>query len=236
MATLLELVQDATGELALDQPGLVYSSTSTNVRQFLALANAAGNELVKAYEWRILLTDYTFVTTTDTEYALPSGFDRLVNDTQWDLTSRWPGIGPASSQQWAWLNGQSIASVPRYRFRLQGNNFQVFPAPSAGNSYSYEYVSKNWILASDGVTYKYRFTADDDTHLYDDRLMVLSLKAKILAAKGLDSTIAQQEFIERLEYCQGHDKGAPTLSLGPSVRDPLISMLQIPDGSWSTTP
>lgn len=233
MATLLELVRDTAAELSLNQPALVYSSTDLIVQQLLALANRAGNELVAAWEWRFLLTDYTFVTTSADEYALPDDFDRLVNDTQWDLTSRWPGIGPASSQQWAWLNGQNIASVPRYRFRLMGQNFQVFPGPAAGYTYSYEYVSKNWIVAADGVTYKSRFTADDDSHLFDDSLMVLALKAKFLAAKGLDSTIAQQEYLERLEARQAFDKAAPKLSLGPNVIDPLLGMQNIPDGSWS---
>lgn len=234
--TLLQLVQDAMVELSLPSPSIVVSSQDQDVAQMLALANAAGNELVKAWEWQILLDDYTFTTTGVDTYALPSDYDRLVNDTQWDRTSRWPGIGPASSQTWAWLLGQNIASVPRYRFRILGNLFTVFPTPGTGYTYAFEYVKKNWILAVDGTTYKSRFTADNDTFLYDDRLLTLLLKSKYLAAKGLDSTIAQQEFTERLELCKSHDQMAPKLSLGPQIIDPLLGMQNIPDGNWNLTP
>lgn len=233
MGTLLQLVQDAADELSLNRPGIVASSQDQDVRQLQALANALGNELVKSWEWQLLLSEYTFTTTTATQYALPSDYDRLVNDTQWDRTSRWPGIGPVSSQDWAWLKGQQIASVPRYRFRILGNQFTVYPTPSSGYTYAFEYVKKNWIVAVDGVTYKSRFTADDDTHLFDDRLMVSGLKAKYLAAKGLDSTIAQQEFLERLEMCKAHDQAAPKLSLGPRLIDPLLGMQNIFDGNWN---
>jgi len=236
MATLLQLVQDAANELGLNSPGIVYSSNDQDVKQLLALSNAAGNELVKAWEWNILLTEYTFTTTTATQYAFPGAFDRMINDTQWDRTSRWPGIGPTSSQQWAWLKGQQISSVPRYRYRIMGNQFTVYPTPSAGYTYSFEYVSKNWILAADGVTYKYRFTADDDTHLFDDRLMVLLLKLKYRTAKGLDATVEFQEYRERYELCVSQDKTAPKLSLGGRMLDPLIGMQNIVDGNWPPGP
>jgi hypothetical protein len=236
MATLLQLVQDAATELSLNSPAVVVSSQDQDVRQLLALANAAGADLVKAWEWQFLLNEYTFVTTTASQYALPSDYDRLVNDTQWDRTSRWPGIGPASSQTWAWLKGQMIASVPRYRFRILGNQFTTYPSPRVGFTYSFEYVGRNWIVAADGITYKSRFTADDDQHRYDDRLMVALLKSKYLAAKGLDSTIVQTEFIERLELCKSHDQAAPKLSLGPQIIDPLLGMQNVPDGSWTLTP
>lgn len=235
-ATLLQLVQDSMAELSLPSPSIVISSQDQDVSQFLALANAAGNELVKVWEWQILLSEYTFTTSGSPTYALPSDYDRLVNDTEWDRTSRWPGIGPVSSQTWAWLKGQNIASVPRYRFRILANLYTVYPTPGSGYTYSFEYVKKNWILAADGTTYKFRFTADDDTHLFDDRLMVLLLKSKYLASKGLDSTIAQQEFMERLELCKSHDQAAPKLSLGPQIIDPLLGMQNIPDGNWTLTP
>lgn len=234
-ATLLQLVQDACNELSLNEPSIIVSSQDQDVRQLLALSNAAGAELLKVWEWQFLLDEYTFTTTSAETYAMPADYDRLVNDTQWDRTSRWPGIGPVSSQTWAWLKGQNIASVPRYRFRILQNLFTVYPTPSAGYTYSFEYVIKNWIVGAD-TTQKSRFTADTDTHKYDDRLMVCLLKAKYLAAKGLDSTIAQQEFIERLELCKSHDQAAPKLSLGPQIIDPLLGMQNIPDGNWTLAP
>ena len=38
-----------------------------------------------------------------TQYAMPSDFDRPVDRTQWDKTRHWEMIGPDTAQQWQWL-------------------------------------------------------------------------------------------------------------------------------------
>jgi hypothetical protein len=232
MATLLQIVQDVCDELALNRPGLVFSSQDQDVRQIQALLQALGHELMLDYEWRKLKKLHTIVTTGAVDYPLPSDFARLVNDTAWDTTSRWPGIGPETSQNWAWLTGQNVAAVPRFRFRLFGNKVQIYPTNVTGSNVSFEYVSNAWILDPDGVTYKKRFSNDLDTIVYDDRLAVTGVKAKYLAAKGLDSSIAQQEFVEQLERLKSADQGAPTLNLAPSHVSPLVNMFNVPDGNW----
>ena len=235
MATLLQLVQDVCDELSINRPNVAFSSTENDIRQLVQLTVSAGQELVKVFEWKnLIVPDYTFTTVNgQPDYALPAGYDRLVNDTEWDRTSQWPGIGPVSGQEWAWLKGRNIASVPRFRFRLVGSNFTVYPTPGGAYTFAFEYVSKNWVwVGGSGTTYASRWTADADTHVYDDRLMVLMTKAKYLAAKGLDSSIAQQEFMEWLDILKAQDKGAPTMTLGRRHFPPLVGPWSVPDGSW----
>jgi hypothetical protein len=62
MATMLEIVQAATGELGLAVPFSVAGNTAQDTVQQLALLNAVGHELVRepAFNWQALTTEYRF--------------------------------------------------------------------------------------------------------------------------------------------------------------------------------
>lgn len=62
MTTLLQLVQAATGELGLDQPNSVASSTDKQVIQLLALVNKVGNDVISAIEWEGISKEHRFTT------------------------------------------------------------------------------------------------------------------------------------------------------------------------------
>ena len=61
-STMLQLVQQVTGELNLSVPTYVVGNQSQDVQQVLALMNAAGYELTKEYDWQALEKEYRFYT------------------------------------------------------------------------------------------------------------------------------------------------------------------------------
>lgn len=61
-ATLLELVQSASVEMGLAAPTQVVGNTSDQVTQLYYLLNAAGDELMREYDWEALKTEYRFTT------------------------------------------------------------------------------------------------------------------------------------------------------------------------------
>ena len=60
MATLLQLVQQATGEMGLSVPTTVMGNTSADVIQLQYLTNAVGYELLREHPWQALNTEYRF--------------------------------------------------------------------------------------------------------------------------------------------------------------------------------
>jgi hypothetical protein len=62
MATLLQLVQQATGEMGLAVPASVSSSTATDIVQLMYLTNAVGYELSREFPWESLNREYRFYT------------------------------------------------------------------------------------------------------------------------------------------------------------------------------
>jgi hypothetical protein len=65
-ATMLSLVQQATGEMGLTVPTAVASSTAADQVQQLALLNAVGNELAREHDWQAMTVEYQFNTPTYT--------------------------------------------------------------------------------------------------------------------------------------------------------------------------
>ena len=60
--TLLEIVQQASGELGLGVPNAAASSTAQDVVQMVYLANALGEELLRKWDWQQLVKEYVFQT------------------------------------------------------------------------------------------------------------------------------------------------------------------------------
>jgi len=69
MATLLQLVQQATGEMGLAVPTQVAGNTSTDVIQLNYLINAAGYELSREFPWEALNREYRFYTQYQQSYG-----------------------------------------------------------------------------------------------------------------------------------------------------------------------
>lgn len=62
--TLLELVDQVSGELGLSQPSIVVGSANNQTVQFLALAQRLGKDLVRDFEWQRLVKAYVFTTSS----------------------------------------------------------------------------------------------------------------------------------------------------------------------------
>lgn len=299
MKTMLQLVQQAVGELGLTVPTVVTGSPNEDTRQQLRLLNGLGDELQRQYLWQALCKEYRFTTqyltatgtttansavvtglsaTTNldstymavgtgispdtyvssvdsatqvtlsqvasesgtvtinfckTKYSFPSDYDRPIDNTQWDKTRHWSLQGPDSSQQWQWLKSGYISTGPRIRFRPMGDTFQIWPAQASAEYLGYEYVSNGWVTGNDG-TVKTAFSADNDTCIFPDRLMVIGLKLKYFEAKGFDTTALYRDFITQFDIAKANDAGSQTLSLAPRQSSVLITMNNVPDSGYGS--
>lgn len=165
------------------------------------------------------------------KYDLPSDYVSTVNRTHWDKSKRWEMVGPESAQQWEWLLSGYISTGPRIRWRIFGNKFQIWPGMNAGELLGFEYRSNSWAESVAGVA-KTSFTADDDTAIYPDRLMVLGTKLKYFEAKGFDTTALYRDYLMELETSIGQDTASPNLSFAPRPGTVLIGYDNIPDSGY----
>lgn len=210
-----------------------FSVTGTGIDQdtYLSSVDSGASTAVLSRAATATGTGVT-LTFTQTKYAFPSDYDRLVDRTEWDKTQHWEALGPETGQQWQWLKSGFISTGPRVRFRPLGGLFQIWPAIGAAHMMGFEYVSKNWANASTG-TAQASFQADTDTCVFPDRLMVLALKHKYWTTKGF-AQIFKEDYEAELNLAIAHDAGSPTLSLNPRVADILLSWNNIPDSGYGS--
>jgi hypothetical protein len=167
------------------------------------------------------------------KYDLPADYNSTVNRTHWDKSKRWEMLGPESPQQWEWLLSGYISTGPRIRWRLLGPYFQIWPGMNAGELLGFEYRSNAWAENALGVA-KNSLTADTDTCIYPDRVMVLGTKLKYFEAKGFDTTALYRDYLAELETAMGQDMAAANLSFAPRPGTVLIGYDNIPDSGYGT--
>jgi len=194
----------------------VDSGTQVTVNQDFS-ANAAG---ATAYFQKI-------------KYSLPSDYESLVPRTMWDKSKHWEMLGPEDAQQWEWLLSGYISTGPRIRWRMLGAYFQIWPGMSTAEYLGLEYRSKGWAASSTG-TVKNSFTADTDTCIYPDRLMVNATKLKYFEAKGFDTTAMMRNYMTEFEAAKALDMSSANLSLAPRPGTVLIGYDNIPDSGYGT--
>lgn len=170
-----------------------------------------------------------------TKYTLPSDYLRMVNRTQYDKSRRWAMVGPATPQEWEWLQSSYISTGPRIRYRIFGGFLQTWPVIATNDLLSFEYVSNGYAVdATTGIA-KTTFTADTDGYVWPDRLMQVAIKYRYLNQRGFDATAAYAEYQELLGIAKAADQGAATLSMGGQPGALLINMQNIPDSGYGLT-
>ena len=301
--TLLQLVDQVSGEMGLSQPAAVIGSTNNQTVQLLALAQRLGKDLVREYEWQRLVKAYVLQTTagisttgtitagskvitsmgttvglevgnvvtgtgqapyaeiltidsgtqvtlntpvaTSTaavsmtfakqDYAMPTDFDRMISDTNWDRTNHWRNLGTKTSQEWQWLQGGIISVGPRERYRIYNNRLRIFQALTSIYTFAFEYVSNYWVMSAAATAGdKGAYTLDTDTTIFPDDLMLAGLKFYFLKAKKLDYSVELGEFMRALSYTKAQDVPVPAQSLAPIGMNPLVGPWSVQDGNWPT--
>jgi len=209
-----------------------YSVVGTNVPQDTYVESVTGST-VRVSQLASASSIGGTVTFSQTKYPLPPDFETITDNTHWDKTKHWQMLGPEDAQQWQWLKSGYISTGPRIRWRILGGQFQIWPPYNTQEYLGFEYRSKGWARsATDQV--KNSFTADTDTTVFDDTVMVLATKLKYFQIKSFDTTALMQDYMRYLSIAKANDKGSATLSFAPYPSKVLIGYANIPDTGYGT--
>ena len=209
-----------------------YSVVGTNVPQDTYVESVAGSTVVVSQLASATSVGGT-VTFSQTKYDLPPDFETITDNTHWDKTKHWQMLGPEDAQQWQWLKSGYISTGPRIRWRILGGQFQIWPPYNTQEYLGFEYRSKGWARSAANAV-KNSFTADTDTTVFDDTVLVLATKLKYFQVKSFDTTALMQDYMRYLNVAKANDKGSATLSFAPYPSKVLIGYANIPDTGYGS--
>jgi len=173
------------------------------------------------------------VTFSKTIYPLPDDYETITDNTHWDKTKHWQMLGPVDAQQWQWLKSGYISTGPRVRWRILGNEFQIWPPYNTQEYLGFEYRSRGFVRDVAGNVLN-SFQSDTDTTVLDDTVLVLLTKLKYFQIKSFDTTSLQQDYMRYLSIAKANDKGSATLSFAPQPSAVLIGWANIPDTGYGS--
>lgn len=225
------MVQAVARRLNLNSPSGVTASTDKNIIQILSLAQEEGISLMRRHPWTVLTMEKTFTGTADDEQtgAIPSDFDRFIDESFYNRTQRRPVEGPISPQDWQQVQATTATTLIE-SYRVRGTSILITPTPNGTDTYAYEYISENW-CASSGGTGQAAWAADTDVGVLDEELMTLGIEWRFKAAKGFDYSELFRTYELSVADKFLRDGGKRRLSFGSRrSRRPGIF---VPEGSWS---
>lgn len=233
--TLKTLVNDAQNILSLPVSSTVVSSTDPNVRMLKSLATQEGVALARSFTWQAITKEATFTSVAQAEQtnAIPSDFDRLIYESMYNRSQLRRITGPLDSSEWQAQQALST-SLLTDAFRIRGDAILISPTPDAGDTYAFEYVSKNWCQDS-GSTGQEAWAADDDTGILDEYLMSLGLIWRYRKARGFD--YAEEMATYEIEKAQAQMRDGGGRRTRNFARDTSLydhaNMPVVAEGNWN---
>jgi hypothetical protein len=234
---VLEIIQRVANAVGITKPTAVIGSTVDEVVQILELFNQEGRQLSTRWGWQALSFEGTFTTvaaesqgTLATIIGATQELRYIVNETIWDRTAAVPIVGPLSKKVWQGYKSLSLRG-PYSQYRIKGDQIIFLPAPPAGHSCYFEYVSKMWLTDSGGTNYRRNVVADTDLPLLDDEILCAGLEWRWLRKKGLSYAEEFANYEAMVAMAIGRDGTKPVVSMD-NVRERPTRGLYVPIGSW----
>jgi hypothetical protein len=161
-------------------------SNDLTAQILLEFANQEGEELARYHDWQALVVQKTFTTLAQVAQtnALPSDdYDRMVYSPEvWNRSLNLRYRGPTNSREWQRVLTGVGAGVAGW-WRIVGGELNIYPAPTAGQTLAFEYISRNWAESSGG-TAQDSFMADTDVSLLPERIILLGMVWRYRHSRG----------------------------------------------------
>lgn len=236
--TLLATVQEFCERTGLASPQTVIGNSDKGILQIKGLMHEVLTDITgRGQVWPRLRKEATFVTlAAELQGTLatiaPSGFKYVISNTIYNRTQKRPLYGPRGAQSWQ-LSKAIVDTGPIGTYRIMAGGLYIQPTPTAGETVAFEYASDWAILATDGTTWKKRFTADTDYFAMNEDLLLLGLRWKWKKEKGLTFVTDKQDYEALLVQEMGNDSTKKELNLEGGSQSGLKPGIFVPSGSWS---
>lgn len=235
--SLISICQDVIAETGYGTPPVsIIGNSDALAVQLLALANKAGNEIAKQHTWSWMIRQSYIITVANTDTYLLNvpAIEAIIPESIYQgngveiyddyglpfaLNQNRP-VGSLTSKQFGILKNSGTLAPDTISFRVvsnrssYGKSVVIIPMPTvSGIFYIYEYHSKMWVYRSSPSGEDSKFALDSDVVMgFPEELLALSLKWRIIKAKGFDYSEDYNEYQRALQLAIARDAPSETLN------------------------
>jgi hypothetical protein len=242
---LLATIQAFCRRQALQVPTTVVGNTDPQIVQILALLEETGDDLASRGPWMGLQHTQSFTTLAaqqQSQFATMGckGFHYLLSYFLYDITGKRIVAGPVEPNEWQ-LRTNAPTAGPRYAYRVQYGCLQISPVPPAGQTWTFDYVSRWWkgtVYSSDPELFPpaanliESFTADTNVFCFPSSLMLQGLRARWKQEKGLGYAQDKDDYEIAVNNLMARDRGASPIDMSEGGRQ-FAPGVFVPEGNWN---
>jgi len=209
--TVLTACAEAAVELNQPEPTSLFTSPDTFGKELRLQANKAAVAIAQAYDWQRLLTLGTLTgDASATAFALPSDYDRMPKKGQLHSQSFQASTFRKATDldEWIYLTDTDLSASPG-NWIIIGGQMNISPAMAVGETARFYYITNQIVAGA-----KTAFTADADTFLLPERLLVLGIVWRWKSSKGREYSEAMANYETALSEEIGKDRGSNILTVG----------------------
>lgn len=183
--TLLSITNSLARNVGLEETTQVIGSNRRELEEVVDYCNKVGEELARRVDFGALHEAVTLTgDATNKKFDLGTNFSRISSGIA--VTYSTSVVRPLTQAEWASL--VPVVGSPRY-FLLEGNKLTLWPYLTDGAFVTVQTQSKAW--CSNGTA---AWSADDETSLIDEALMLKGLIVRWRRQKGMDYADYEAEF------------------------------------------
>tara|TARA_R110000868_G_scaffold220418_4_gene471631 strand:- start:512 stop:1237 length:726 start_codon:yes stop_codon:yes gene_type:complete len=235
--TVLSIIQRFAYAVGIPSPSTAYVNQSADVQQMVELLNQEGRSLSRRHNWQALTFEASFTTvatesqgTLATIIGATQELRGIVNSTIWNRSTQMLIWGPLSNQTWQAQKALGLTG-PYSQYRIRGNTLRFDPAPTAGETCYFEYISNCWCTDTTGATYRRNVAADTDLMLLSDEIMLAGLEWRWLRKKGLSYAEEFATYEQMVSDAMSRDGTKRTLHMDGGIERRTPGII-VPQGSW----
>lgn len=215
--TVLSACQDAMALLVRRRPASVFSTAEPTAVEIASLVSEVAIDIMKGYDWRKLTSFATFTGGGGTvaadgnseAFPKPDDYDRMVKASRVHDANNWLwGYTPAQDiDEWITITTSGFIGLIPGWWILLDNQFQFAPPPTPSLTAKFPYIRNTIGNDAEGKPIA-KFSNDNDTSVFSERLLKLGLMWRWRHLKGLAYAEDMRTFEIALAQEQEADKGA----------------------------